>query len=836
MYVNNRKEFTMKKLVVGFILISTILFAENYKKIRIDIVSNRDIIQLQKIGIPLDDAYQNRDGSIDVFVNEREFDLLSTTSVNYDVLINDWAKDYAEHTANSSHDFLLSKSISSYKVSGFTKGSMGGFYTLEEVWQKIDEMITNYPSIISVKDSIGTSVEGRPIYAIRISDNPNINEDEPEVLYTALIHAREPESMMQMIYYMFYLLENYGTDAEVTYLIDNREMYFIPVINPDGYKYNQTTNPNGGGMWRKNRRLNSDSSYGVDLNRNYGYKWGYDNYGSSNTPSSSLYRGTSGFSEPETETIRQYCIAHYFKLALNYHTYSNLLITPWGYIPEETSDSIFYREIASDMTQYNNYTWGYSAEIIYAVNGDSDDWFYGEQTEKNKIYAMTPEVGNNSDGFWPDEDRIIPLAEENVYPNLYLAWVAGGFVNTLTTSFNKKYYSAGDTGTISITLKNKGLEDITNITTSVSISDNARLLSNNNFSVGSVPLQTSLMLDDIITFSINNSTIPSDSVFIELKYFSSGILLSTDTYSFVIGIPQRYYIDSLNTLDNWDSKSNVANKWELTTNTFYSTPSSITDSKVGDYLATTSSTLTSNAISLASIKKPYLKFKTKFAIESGWDYGQLSISTDSVTWQAIGGADSKFGSGSFQPNGELVYDGSEKEWIDEIININNYSGNQIYLKFEFHSDDYVQEDGWYIDDIEIFEYKNNIVSVNDIIELPTEFSLLQNYPNPFNPTTVIRYSIPNNTVIANPVSRGRSNLSKIATSSNKTWTPHNDNYHVSLKVYDILGREVATLVNKNQKAGNYEVVFNALNLTSGTYFYRINAGDFSKTMKLIILK
>ncbi len=76
---------------------------------------------------------------------------------------------------------------------------------------------------------------------------------------------------------------------------------------------------------------------------------GYDDNGSSPYPYSETYRGTGPFSEPETETIRQYCNAHDFRLALNYHTYSNLLITPWGYKPEPTSDSVFYSEIASDI-------------------------------------------------------------------------------------------------------------------------------------------------------------------------------------------------------------------------------------------------------------------------------------------------------------------------------------------------------------------------------------------------------------------------------------------------------------------------------------------------------
>ena len=113
---------------------------------------------------------------------------------------------------------------------------MGGFYTLSEVIGELDNMKIQYPILISTKISIGNSVENRPIYTVKISDNPEFDENEPEILYTALHHAREPQSMMQMIYFMYYLLENYNTDPSVQYLVNNRELYFIPVVNPDGYE------------------------------------------------------------------------------------------------------------------------------------------------------------------------------------------------------------------------------------------------------------------------------------------------------------------------------------------------------------------------------------------------------------------------------------------------------------------------------------------------------------------------------------------------------------------------------------------------------------------------
>jgi len=122
-------------------------------------------------------------------------------------------------------------------------------------------------------------------------------------------------------------------------------------------------------------------------------------------------------------------------------------------------------------------------------------------------------------------------------------------------------------------------------------------------------------------------------------------------------------------------------------------------------------------------------------------------------------------------------------------------------------------------------------------QLPTEYSLSQNYPNPFNPRTTIKYSIPNNTVIAS----GAKQSKEIATSSGENvpkaslWeTPRNDN--VTLKIYDILGREVATLVNKQQKAGNYQVSFNASYLTSGVYFYSLRSGRFNESKKMLLIK
>ena len=131
-----------------------------------------------------------------------------------------------------------------FGVTGFGYGSMGGYYTLAEIEADLDEMFQLFPNLITQKFSIGTSIEGKPIWAVKISDNPNSNENESAVGFDALVHAREPQSMATQMYFIWYLLENYGTDPEATYLINNREIYCVPCFNPDGYEYNRLTDPN----------------------------------------------------------------------------------------------------------------------------------------------------------------------------------------------------------------------------------------------------------------------------------------------------------------------------------------------------------------------------------------------------------------------------------------------------------------------------------------------------------------------------------------------------------------------------------------------------------------
>jgi len=307
---------------------------------------------------------------------------------------------------------------------------MGGYMTLAEVNAAVDVIIADHPDIVSAKQNIGLTIEGRPIWAFKVSDNPNTDEDEPEVMFTSAIHAREVITPLVLLNAIDHITDNYGIDPDITELVNSREIWFVAIVNPDGYYRNEVTDPGGGGMWRKNRRDNGDGTRGVDLNRNFGYEWGYDDNGSSPDPGEETYRGTAAFSEPETQSMRDFTIAHNFVITVYFHSYSNLILWPWGYDYVLTPDNGLFSIMGDSMTVYNGYT-PEPAHGLYPANGVTDDWGYGEQLLKNKNLAFTFEVGSGSDGFWPDPSRIPALIAENLGPILFMSRVADNPYNLL---------------------------------------------------------------------------------------------------------------------------------------------------------------------------------------------------------------------------------------------------------------------------------------------------------------------------------------------------------------------------------------------------------------------
>lgn len=391
-------------------------------------------------------SYENKQ-NFTAEVSDADVAVMKRNGVKVTYLIKDLEKNY--RLINDAIDREAARTNRGARAAAattptnFSLGSYAGHYTFAEMQTILDRMRTKYPNLISVKTSAGTTLGGRPIVLVKISDNPDVDENEPKTLLNAVHHAREPISMTQLIYFMWHVLENYATDKEVRTLLNSTELYIIPCLNPDGYVYNQTTNPGGGGMWRKNRKLNSDGTYGVDINRNYAYYYALDNSGSSPTPSAENYRGTGAFSELETAAIRDLMLKYTFTTAFNYHSYNNSTMYPFSALnPNSNPELAKFRSAAQYLTVENAFTIGNTYETLgYTSNGGAPDWQYGEQTTKAKSYAFTTEIGSSSDGFWPATSRIIPLCVSTLEMNrkmLRMSTLYGRAAASGSSSFSTK--------------------------------------------------------------------------------------------------------------------------------------------------------------------------------------------------------------------------------------------------------------------------------------------------------------------------------------------------------------------------------------------------------------
>ncbi|WP_329408708.1 M14 family zinc carboxypeptidase [Streptomyces sp. NBC_00704] len=243
--------------------------------------------------------------------------------------------------------------------------------------------------------SIGRTVRGQDILALKLTTNAKKSKDgsKPSVLYMSNQHAREwitPEMTRRL---MHYYLDHYRTDRRVRKIVDSSELWFVLSANPDGYDY--TFQDPANRLWRKNLRdVNGDGAIstgdGVDLNRNFAYKWGYDNEGSSPNPTSETYRGAGPASEPETRALDAFEKRIGFTYGINYHSAAELLLYGVGWqVATDTPDDVAYRALAG--TPGNSAVPGYHPQVsseLYTTNGEAD----GHAGNVNGMGMFTPEM------------------------------------------------------------------------------------------------------------------------------------------------------------------------------------------------------------------------------------------------------------------------------------------------------------------------------------------------------------------------------------------------------------------------------------------------------------
>ena len=773
---------------------------ELFKRVQIQNPSHTQLLQMAEVGIDLRCGAIQNENSIQIEIKESELQQLHDFGINYKIITDDLSSFYKKranaelpsaiieletqksnqstNTRSSVSNVILDNQLQYTGCSeidwaiptNFNLGSMGGCLTISEMVQELDDMNTvDAWDIVSAKQDAspsGQTTWGNPtstitnngrtyigqsgsrwdpqtIYYVRITGNESTTEEgtKPQMLFTSMIHSREVSALMSNIYFMWYIIENYNTDPAVKHLVDNNELYFIPVVNPDGLRWNEHLSPtSGGGMQRKNLRPNgsniTDPNNGVDLNRNFDYFWGSAGSGSSGSSGSDSYRGPSAASEPETQIIVDFALDRNFETALWNHTYANVIPHPYGGNPSFVSgreDEM--HKMHEDMTKYNRYVSG--ATIFTPANGIADDWMVGGAEDGNgsfgmdghtagagrEILATTPEHGGS--GFWPSPANITPEAKRSVRISFMNAYYGGKYakfhdltqsdINGLSADLDFGIERIGQTASDFTLTVTPISTNIANITTPA-VQTGMTLLEQRNITA-TLTLNSGIQPNDKIEYNVKLSN--DDAIFYDInieKYYQPNVLFEDNP--------------DVNGITNW----NASGGWITTTTNDYSgaPTTSIKDGSAVPYANNSTKTLTtSNTYNLSGANEILVQFYTKWDIERNFDFVEILGSTNGTNWQPLCGNYTKPESSSstnehalksasdesFQGNQSSgqVYDGDRFDnWVMEEILIDGTNNSFLngattaQFRFNFRSDSENESenysttsDGFFFDDFKI---------------------------------------------------------------------------------------------------------------------------------------
>ncbi|KAI1348321.1 hypothetical protein F5Y01DRAFT_328592 [Xylaria sp. FL0043] len=269
----------------------------------------------------------------------------------------------------------------------------------------------------------GTSFEGRTIQGIHLWGSGG-KGSKPAIYYHGNVHAREWITSMTVEYITYQLINNYSNDTAVKAALDNYDFYILPIVNPDGFVYTQTTNR----MWRKNRQTRSGTTaVGTDINRNWPYQW--EGTGSSTSPGSGNYRGQAPGDTPENTGIRGYGdklgAGKGIKLYIDWHSYGQYILTPYGYscsaeAPNQSDQDSLARSTGTAIANVHGtrFTTGPVCSTLYVANGGSNDYFT-DVTPAELAWAIELR-DTGTYGFALPANQIIPSGEESWAGQKYL--------------------------------------------------------------------------------------------------------------------------------------------------------------------------------------------------------------------------------------------------------------------------------------------------------------------------------------------------------------------------------------------------------------------------------
>lgn len=714
------------------------------------------------------DHFQEENGFIETEIGHSEMIQLSRSRFGYQVLVEDVGKqleeinrpyfegrrngtinmdgtplNMADRVAFEQPGGLLNDIIVTPSAFVVQTGSpnLGGYYTYAQMVTAIENLYNTYsPSGLVDTFHIGLSVQNRIIYAIKISDNAATDESgEPEVFFQGVQHAREAIGGSSMIFMMQYLCEQYSTgNTRIQNLVNNREVYIIVCMNPDGWEHNRLLSPNGGGGWRKNRRV-IGSNFGVDLNRNWSTDWGncaaIPSSCASNSPADETYYGTGAFSEPETQAVRNFIRSKHIVVANDQHSVGPYYSLPFGRPGLHTgADSLtimqqqWYTAIPALMGKYNGMRAGNSFQALgYEVAGGVKDWMLKGDIgvginggEKYNILGMTGEGGYGTTGgatFWPPASAIITLCKGMTYQNLQMIYSAGSYVD-IQDMTDIAIPNGATSGNFSFKIKRLGIENQPVTVSLVPVTNVA--------SVGSsVVVNTLTNYYDTHTGNISY-TLPGGITSGQRIRFAWKVETAGYTYSDTITKlynPTTLFSDNMETgavTTNWTV---TASTWSYVADSGYAASRALTESPGGSYpasVATRTARIT-NPINLTGATAAYLSFQTKHRAENFHDKLQVQVATATVgPWTAIAGKTTVREPGTNEGstiNGQHSLTGIQPDWVKEEFNLASMLGNTtVYFRFAFTSDASssfyaAQDGGFYIDDLKVVSTSAPLVTL-----------------------------------------------------------------------------------------------------------------------------
>ncbi len=705
--------------------------------------------------------------------------------------------------------------------------------TNDQIGTMLQTLASTYPDKAAYF-TWGQSVAGRTLHGIHITDNVMTAEAEPEVRISSSMHGDEVVGLVLTLDFAYYLLENYGQAGheDVTNLVDNYDITLMPSYNPDGTALDQRYNQNG-----------------VDLNRNF-----------------PLPAGTDPIQELENVNFMNFCNARHAVLSENYHGGSLVVNYPWDYTYTLAPDDAALIQMSLEYSTYNlpMYNGAFDHGITngaawYVVYGSLQDWCYDQTDDINVTIEVSntkwPSAGTLA-GFWNDNRESlmhwvksarygvngVVTAADTGLPLAATVTVNGISTEVHTDPAAGDYYKLLPTGTYTITYEATGYvpQTLTGVATTwgtPTVQDVVMQPLAQGLVSGTVTDPSGQGLDALIEIRSWPQGELVDSVSSDA---ASGGAFSTSLfygdYTFTASAPDHFtesqqvtigatpatvdfvlggMVTSYPVVEDFESGPGAfTGDWFVTDTTGHNSTHSMTDSE-GNYASSTTTYCNlETSVNLVGVMDPAVSFYAKWSIENNWDAVFFEISTDGGSaWTALATTytNAASGQGAQLPAGTPCFDGSQANWVYNVVDLTPYIGeSDVSFRFRLSSDTSINYDGFYFDDFQI-KIVTETGGETPVSDTPIAIAAdVAAYPNPFNPQTTLKFMNP------------RAG-------------------HVQLAIFDLQGRHMRSLVDGEFAAGTHDVTWDGRGddgrpAGSGIYLARLKADDSSASAKLMLVK